>query len=383
MIRQIKIMIKNILYYFVNILVSQKKQIRKKSILMIRLDAIGDYVLFRNYIEILKKSNKYQDYSITLVGNLAWKSLSEVLDKDLIDRFIWVDRDRFAHDMVYRYHQLRDITRQGYEIVLNPAYSREFFFGDAIVNLVHADQKIGDVGDFSRITQSQKRVSDGYYDRLIASADGLMFEFERSRAFFEQLIGQKLDIKKPKITFKPFTLSCTLPAQYVVIFIGASEAYRQWDSKKFVQIAHYLKQTYHYNIVLCGGPGDRHLADDFSINAQCEYIDLVGKTSLLEFLHIIGNSQMLVSNETSAPHFAIALDIDHVFVISNGNHFGRFTPYPKAITEHYHVIYHPEIENRIDDAEWLGCNFGPGSALDINDITVESVKNKIAKIIAD
>jgi ADP-heptose:LPS heptosyltransferase len=381
MIRLCKILTKKVLFYFINVIVFAKQDINKKSLLIIRLDAIGDYILFRNYIEQIKTSEKYQDYTITLVGNIAWKSLSEALDDDLISKYIWLDRDKFAHDFIYRYKRLREITRLGYEVVLNSAYSREFYFGDAIVNLVQADEKVGDNGDLSRITPPQKNVSDRYYDRLIATADELLFEFERSRSFFEQFLGQKIDLKKPSIRLKPMTLPYPLPQQYAVLFIGASEAYRQWDINKFAQIAHYLKHTYHYDIVLCGGPGDRQLADDFSRRAQCDYIDLVGKTSLLEFLYTIANARILVSNETSAPHLAIALDIDHIFVISNGNHYGRFTPYPKTITENYHVIYHPEIENKADDAQWLGRQFGFGSTLDINAITVDSVKHKIANII--
>ena len=80
MLNQVKILAKLIIYYFINIILISQKDIRPNSLLLIRIDAIGDYILFRNYIEVLKNSAKYKDYKITLVGNIAWKSIAEELD---------------------------------------------------------------------------------------------------------------------------------------------------------------------------------------------------------------------------------------------------------------------------------------------------------------
>ena len=100
MLSKLKAAIKLIIYYFINTRINRSKEIKPKSLLLIRLDAIGDYVLFRNYIEILKKSEKYKDFNITLLGNSAWKSLSEELDGEYIDKFIWLDRYKFNKDFI-------------------------------------------------------------------------------------------------------------------------------------------------------------------------------------------------------------------------------------------------------------------------------------------
>ena len=84
-----------------DLFVKKSKKIKTKSILLIRLDSIGDYVLFRNYIEELKKNEKYKDYSITLLGNNVWKSLSIELDRKYIDNFIWLDRNKFNKNVFY------------------------------------------------------------------------------------------------------------------------------------------------------------------------------------------------------------------------------------------------------------------------------------------
>lgn len=80
MTSKLKTLIKLIIYFVIELFIKPSKEIQPKSLLLIRLDAICDYVLFRNYIELLKTSEKYKDYSITLLGNIAWKNLCEELD---------------------------------------------------------------------------------------------------------------------------------------------------------------------------------------------------------------------------------------------------------------------------------------------------------------
>ena len=381
MISKLKTLIKLIIYYFINLSVNSSKEIKPKSLLLIRLDAIGDYVLFRNFIELLKKSEKYKEYSITLLGNSAWKSLSQELDSEFVDDFIWLDRNKFNKDFIYRYKKLKEIVANGYEVVLSPMYSREFFVGDNIVKIINAKEKIGSIGDLSNIRKWQKNIGDKYYDILVPAQDELMFEFDRNKEFFENILDEKLDIKKPHIDLKLKTLPFELPEKYAILFISASASFRKWNIERFAKIGEYLKEKHGYEIVLCGAPSDAEDALKFKEYFYGSCIDLVGKTSLIELLHVIYNGNLMIANETSAPHFAVALEMTNVFVISNGNHYGRFTPYPKEVSENYHVIYHPEIEKDLDDYKKLSNSYGFGSSLNINDITKEMVIGRVNSVI--
>ena len=175
MISRLKTVIKIIVYRFVDLFIKPSKDIKSKSILLIRLDGIGDYILFRNFIEILKKNNKYKGYSITLLGNSVWKSLSKELDGEYVDNFIWLERDRFYNDLFYRHKKLQELVSSGYEIILSPIYSRESFIADNIVKLITAKEKIGSIGNLSNIKRWQKNISDRYYTKLIHAKKELMF----------------------------------------------------------------------------------------------------------------------------------------------------------------------------------------------------------------
>lgn len=379
MITIIKTLLKPIFYSIIDLIVTPTKKIRPKTLLIIRLDAIGDYILFRNFIEILRISKKYKGYKITLLGNSAWKSISDEFDSEYIDEFIWLDRNKFKKNLFYRYNKLQEIVSNGYEIVISSVYSRDFDYTDNIVRLIKAKEKIGSIGNLSNIKLYQKNKSDQYYTLLLESKNETMFEFERNKEFYEKLLSKYLKIQKPFFNLKPKKLNFKLPSNYAILFIGASSNIRKWSVLNFSQIAVFLKEKYGYEIVLCGGPNDLKDAIQFKKVFKGKFFDLVGKTTLVELIHIINSCNLLLTNETSAGHFAVSLDKENIFVLYNGNHYGRFLPYPKEISEHYHVIYHPYIEENLDKYMVISNNQNYVNNLDINEITVDTVKNRIDK----
>ncbi len=378
-LKSIKSYIKLFLFIIVNkIALKENVAVNKKSLLLIRLDAIGDYILFRNFIEIIRKSDKYKYYKITLLGNEVWKEIAEKIDGEFINNFIWLNRKKFNKNFIYRYQKFKEIVRNGYEIVINPRYSREFYYDDSIVKASIAKRKIGSEGDLSNIEPWHKKISDSYYTKLIPAKKEIMFEFYRNKEFFEGFLGETIDINRPHIDIDINKISATfnLPDKFVTLYIGASNAYRKWNYANFVEVALYLKERLNLDVVICGGEDDA-LYGEKIVNNVKGAINLCGKTSLMDMIYIIKNSVLLISNETFAPHMAVALDIKNIFVIYNGNHFGRFVSYPKEICANYHVIYHPDIEKKLEDYKKLSNSYGYGSSLDINEITAKSVIENI------
>jgi len=56
--------------------------------LMNRIDGIGDYILFRFFLKILKESEQYKNYKITICVNVVWKNMNEIPDSEYINSFI-------------------------------------------------------------------------------------------------------------------------------------------------------------------------------------------------------------------------------------------------------------------------------------------------------
>lgn len=368
---------KIILYWILNLFIKRSKVIQPKTLLLIRLDGIGDYVLFRNYIESIKKKKRFKNFSITLLGNLSWKNLSEELDIKYIDKFLWLDRKKFENNFFYRYKKIKELASVGYEVILSPIYSRNFFIEDTLVNLISAKEKIGNSGNYSNIRKWEKKISDKYYSKLIFAKKKVIFEFYRNKEFFQNFLDYKLNITKPNIHLKNSKTKFNLPKKYVVFFIGGSQNYKKWSIKKFAKVGKFLKKNFKCEPVLCGDSSDLEQVNQFKKIYDGKVFNLVGKASLIDFLKIIKNAFLILSNESSAPHFAVALNVKCVFVLYSGKYLGRFCPYPKKIFKNYIPIYHSYIEKNFQYYKKLSNNYKFNSIRDINDISFEKVEQTL------
>ncbi|MDD3001061.1 MAG: glycosyltransferase family 9 protein [Candidatus Riflebacteria bacterium] len=377
MIFKQKIIAKNILSLFACLFFAKNIKIVRKTLLVIRLDGIGDYTLFRNFLQFLRSSKKYHDYDITLLGDKTWANISELLDKSYVNRFVWLDRNKFFKDPLYAVKFLHSLSNMSFETIISPVFTRNLFFTDTFAKIISAEHKIASYGDFTDITQSQKAVSNKWYNRLIMPTPGIKFEFDRNKEFFEALVQEKSEITRPFISLPEnlpeSEISKLLPKPYAVIFVGGTEPFRRWSEANYAQVALHLKQNHSLNIVLCGGPKDLNMDSPLTANKSLNAINLTGKTSLIELLYILKNAEAVISNETGSVHLACALsDKTKIVTVSNGNNLGRFAPYP-ALFKNYKAVFHPKVENDFD--RLLKRDFTTPCYYDINEITPADVIN--------
>ena len=94
--------------------------------------------------------------------------------------------------------------------------------------------------------------------------------------------------------------------------------------------------------------------------------NLAGQISLSNLVKYIENAKLLISNETGPVHIAAAVNTP-LICISNGNHLGRFNPYPQSIFPKANYIYPKEVDNIIGTENFKQNRFRFKSKLDINE----------------
>lgn len=353
---------------------------QKYSLIVIRTDAIGDYILFRNFLKPLYK--KYG--KLTLVGNIAYQELVFELDREYIQEFIPIDRKKFIRNIFYRFKMIKKLRENSYTLLINPIYSRDRVSED-IAKIIDAKEKITSIGDSSNLPQSLKEKYDKNYTTLLPTKNEPIFEFYRNLDFFRQFISKKLEITlhidPNQLQKKLCDFNLSLP--YSILFIGASEDFRKWNTEYFAEIGLFLIKQFQDNIVICGGNDDymngeyiKKVLNKISKNV----INLCGQTSLIDLTTIIQNTHFLITNETSSAHIAMAIKHSKTFVISNGNHLYRFTPYPKEMNVDYHVVFHPLVQQNINSYQNIADLIEPTSRLDINEISPKTVISAIQKL---
>ena len=371
------------IFLIIDFLIKRKpNKINPNTLLLIRLDSIGDYILVRNFLKTFREKGKFQNYKITLCGNILWKEIAEEFDKDIINDFLWIERKYFYDSPVYRHKFLKDIYEKGFEVAIDMTFTRELLYGDSIIKTSNAKIKVGSEGSLEKHTSwKRKLLTNKYYTKLIPASHDNLFEFLRNKIFFERLLDVKIDLNKPTLPKSIVTPFFSFNKKYAVLFPGATSLLRRWKQHNFSEILKYIIQRYDFVVVIAGGENETQIAETLisGIN-DFDAINMVGKTSLPQLIDLIRNAEILISNDTGATHIAVSVDTPFVCV-SNGNHFGRFHPYPQEIYDKAYYIYPPEIMNNLDDIELLKNKYRFSSDLDINEIKPQVVKEVIKKVL--
>jgi len=108
---------------FLFILLSGGKK-QKKGLLLIRLDAIGDFIIWLDSAKEYRAL--YPEEKITLISNNIWSSFAK--EFHYWDEVIGLDREKFLGNLFYRYTILARIRNAGYKAAISTAYSRELHY---------------------------------------------------------------------------------------------------------------------------------------------------------------------------------------------------------------------------------------------------------------
>lgn len=362
---------------FYNVVKKIKFGGKSNIVLFVRFDALGDYILFRNFVYDLKECEQYKNYKFYFLGNVSYKNLVENLDKDIYDKVYFIE-PHFLFDVSFKkILLLLKIKLRRIDILINSVHSRteetDSFIGD-----FGAKYLIGSEGDNTNFVNNDAYIkSSSKYNKLIPVLDKYHFEFERNRSFFSNLLNVKLDTKL-KIAYN--RLGEKHQKHKIGLVIGAGHSLRRWSPERFVELISLIQLDYpnKYQFVLIGSENEKFIAEEIirKVNDNSSLCDLVGKLTLIDFVHLIGNLCLLISNETSAVHISAACETETI-CISNGNHFGRFNPYPTTVSNKITTIYPTEDFYVKEKQMNLMRKTAIQSNIDINLIPAESVYAKM------
>ncbi len=316
---------------------------KTKRLLIVRLDAIGDYVLFRNFLLPIKQSKRFSEYHFTLLGNEKFKDLALSFDQNSIDEFIWINPELVYGINNYSWKTLRLILKlkwKGFDIVIHPVHSRLIAI-DRFIRYVGGKKNIASSGDEIGYTSTQeKQIGDKMYQEIIPVPDYKTFEFYRNQIFTAKLIDDRY---VNSLLWLGDNYSYQQKnKKTIVIFPSAGNLHRRWSTKNYAELIHLIsKEITAVEFCIAGNKTDTVLAKEimgFAKDTSAHISDYTGKTNLSQLVDLLKHATLLISNETSAVHIAAAVQLP-VICISNGNHFGRFNPYPKELRNNIETIY--------------------------------------------
>jgi ADP-heptose:LPS heptosyltransferase len=306
-----------------------KFAVQPKSIAIVRLDDIGDYLLWRNVLALYKQAPAYAGYSITLIGNIVWKSIFEAYDAAAVDATIWVDKQQYFSSQTYRTTLWEHVRQQGFEKIICPARTRPLLLDDLIACASAAQHKLAAHNTFA--AQDWNACSDKLYNELHTVSHTQSHEFFYNKAFTEKATAFSASITDLSL---PIPTSVQNPKQ-IICFIGASAQSKQWSIAYWIRLVQLLQQQ-GWQALLSGGKNESPLAAE--IIAATKVASIVGQTNLIETLAVIAQSAAVITGDTMAAHAAVALHKPSV-ILANGVNAQRFVAYQEAGFEGVTTIY--------------------------------------------
>ena len=353
----------------------------KSGVAIIRLDAIGDFVIWSH--SALEYRQRFKDEKIILIANSLWSDLASELN--YWDEVWSIDPERFRKKAFYRWNIIRRISQAGFRVAIQPTHSRYMLIGDSIIRATCAVKRIGSIGDLSNMTVAQKKIADNWFTQLLLISSGSLSEFERNKEFADKLFGTSFPIRLsifPLLNTSAQDWQEKINKRYMILFPGASNSIRQWSYKNFAIIGTQLYDQFGWQVLVCGSANEATLCQKVCDEMKIPAINLAGKTSLPVFAELVRNAQILIGNETSAIHIAAAVNTPSV-CITGGGHYGRFVPYPAVIKGSIPLIV-------VTPMTCFNCNwyctksYDPkGAAPCVNNILAEHVLEKIPQLIKE
>ena len=283
-----------------------------KKVLIVRLDAIGDYILWRNCLRFIRNSGKYRDAHLTVLGNPAWRSLAEAFDADCADEWIWAenraDLFRKSIENLFPYcvwhrrvmqaqKRLRlELIARRFDEVISPTAFPDPLLDEFVQGLAPTVIGVSN-GNPSRLSA---------YTRLL-DAGTEPFVFSKNRRITEAFAEEAC-----KVSFELNLSEQRRAENEIVFFCGASHWTKRWPCKRWLALEQILRRRMGVKICYEG-----------CVNSP--------RRPLNEFAARISSACVIVSNDTMALHLAAALNVPAVGIVNGVAGHDSFWPYPRSL----------------------------------------------------
>jgi ADP-heptose:LPS heptosyltransferase len=314
-------------------------QHREKTLLLIRLDDIGDYLVFRNQLEAYKASARWRSHRITLLGNESWRDLFTTLDRAAVDEVIWVNKDRYLEDAPYRTAIWKQLRAGGYETVIATSCVRPLLLDDFSMLAAAPLHSFGSVN--TNIHESWNLLSDRLYTSLFKPSRELIHEFDFNAEFTAWVCGNRFPGTRPRIELQSPPLK---QGAYTICFVGASIRSKRWPARRWLQFIALHRRHLSGRIVIAAGSSAAEVKMVQRIQQRTGVESIAGKLSLPQVLQWVAGAQAVVTNDTMAAHMGVSLSRPTV-IIANGLNYMRFSEYSHAGVTKVTAVY-SELFNR-------------------------------------
>lgn len=291
-------------------------------ILVVRLDELGDMVLFSGFFRELRRN--YPHAHVTLVAKPVGAEIMGTSPH--IDRVLTFDHSfhRVLRPLLVPFaawwFARQALVEHHFDIAIQPRWDVDSNYAAWLVYFSGASMRVG----YSEHTTARKSVLNRGLDRLyteIIADTGLKHESDRATDALKSL-GLEGDATTMEVW--PTSRSTDKSAESLIGVdpitrplvamspSGGHSALKAWPVERFAEVARDLVRADRAIVVLLGTVGEQPLAATLIEAAGVPIINLVGETSLAETAQVLDRCSVYIGNDTGLLHMAAARKIPTV-----------------------------------------------------------------------
>ncbi|WP_095497722.1 glycosyltransferase family 9 protein [Paraferrimonas haliotis] len=342
-------------------------QPQPQSICILRLSAIGDVIHANAMASELKR--QYPNCQLTwIIGKVEYQLMKHCQGIE----FIVFDKGQGWR----AYKQLaKDLKGRRFDLLLHMQLALRATIAST---LIKAKRRIG--FDKARVKEGQQLVTNETIQAQQHAhvADGFMAFLAAIEQRSDVLPATGWDIPVPEADKRAAQALLKADKPYFAICAAASKAERNWTTEGYAAIAD-LAISKGYQVVLCGSPAEpeRNLAKSIQAHSNNHFDDLVGKTTLPQLLHLLGQVDVVMAPDTGPLHMAVSQGTAAIGLYAHSNPL-RTGPY--RFRELTVSVYEQCIAQQTGQ-QWQALRFGKrakGEHL-MEQISIESVSQAFEK----
>lgn len=306
-----------------------------KSVLVIKLDQIGDMICITPFLRELRHSVPHA--WITLIVKRSTYDLveycpycNEILMYDcsindiiikslkgsgLLWNFLHLYWMRsFWRALLFANKYLR---KRNFDLAIVPRWGEDSYHASFISYFSSASVRIA----YSEHVRDIKKSINYGFDRLMTHVlrnDGPRHLVELTLDMVRYIEGEvhnthlEIWLKKEDEVFaddilKKNQLNCE--NLLVSIAPGASELKRRWPVSNFIELGKWIVHEYNASILIIGGPGEEIVGQQLQVNLNNNSVNLVGTLSICQSAAMIKRTSLFIGNDSGLMHIAAALGV--------------------------------------------------------------------------
>lgn len=309
--------IKFILMIFILKLISFFYKKKSYGVLLIKLDRIGDFVLYSATEKAIREKYKNEGQSI-----FVSKPNDQLLDVNLYQKVITTNFENLKLDyreLISLAKVLRQVSFTSVIMFTNSAS----IFHLGLSWLISCKNRLMPTPD--KLNGQWIPLIARLFFNVIRTVHG--DEMTRNASFVSTLTDSKESIGFSKFEHIKSERLFHLKNRYMVVAPTASWSSRAWSIDKYAAVINFVIDKYkNVDVILCGAPNEIEYCEQLYSICSDRLINYVGKLALGDYVKLLRNAKLFLGNESGGAHLAYSLGVDVVCIIGGG-HYGRFLPY--------------------------------------------------------